>query len=413
MPAIFFDDAGGLLGPLTDLRPSFAVRTGALTTRERVTRLLGLTVIGLWVRREHEAMARSRVGEVAINAEPGAQGGGNGVLLVNGRCVLPPEGVAGLRVGEWIEAEGACVAARVDAGGAGKFLRGMMACSGAAELLGVPTRSLTGAAAGMISRPWHVRSFRDSCIAADLRMLHASVDADVTAAHDGVIEFGHHPFTVHKTARIYPGVVLDHESGPIVIDEGAVIRPAATIVGPAYIGAHSTVLDRAIVKGNTAIGPHCKVAGEVGGTIFHGYANKAHDGHLGDSWVGKWANLGAGTTNSNLLNTYGEVTMRATPGSAMEKTGQQFMGAIIGDHVKTAICTRIMTGTVMGTGVMYAATAAASGTVPGFAWCTDGGQKSFRLEKFVEIGKAVMARRKVTAGEAYWARVAELHGRAG
>jgi hypothetical protein len=46
------------------------------------------------------------------------------------------------------------------------------------------------------------------------------------------------------------------------------------------------------------------------------------------------------------LNTYGEVIMRAAPESPLERTGEQFMGAIIGDHVKTAISTRIMTGAV-------------------------------------------------------------------
>ncbi|MFT3685650.1 MAG: hypothetical protein QM783_12110 [Phycisphaerales bacterium] len=82
-------------------------------------------------------------------------------------------------------------------------------------------------------------------------------------------------------------------------------------MGPAYIGSHSTVIERTLVKAHSSIGPWCKVAGEVGGVVFQGFANKAHDGHLGDAFVGEWSNLGAGTTNSNLLNTYGEVTMRS------------------------------------------------------------------------------------------------------
>jgi UDP-N-acetylglucosamine diphosphorylase/glucosamine-1-phosphate N-acetyltransferase len=417
--AWLFDDGGGVLSPLTDLRPVFAVRTGALTTRERLAALLGVTWAGLWVRPAHEAMARSRVGEVPINAVPTAADAeaGGGVLLVNGRCVLPAvasdgRGIEGLKPGEFLEAEGVCVAACLSPAAAGEFLRGLaggrMLPTGAR---GISAAGGTGGAA-VLSRPWHVRTYRDACIAADLGLLVPRVlgVGGASAVPSGVMAIGGKGLAIHPTAKVYPGVVLDCEAGAVVIDEHAVLRPACTVIGPAYIGAHSTVLDRAIVKGNTAIGPQCKVAGEVGGTIFHGFANKAHDGHLGDAWVGKWANLGAGTTNSNLLNTYGEVTMRATPTGKMERTGQQFMGAIIGDHVKTAICTRIMTGTLIGTGAMIATSAAASGTVPAFAWCTDEGRQSFRLDKFVQIAKTVMSRRKVEAGEAYWAAVGALHG---
>jgi hypothetical protein len=151
------------------------------------------------------------------------------------------------------------------------------------------------------------------------------------------------------------------------------------------------------------------VAGEVSGVIFQGYSNKAHDGFLGDSWVGEWVNLGAGTTNSNLLNTYGEVIMRATPESPLERTGEQFMGAIIGDHVKTAICTRIMTGSSIGTGAMIATTAAVTGAVPGFAWCTDEGRRHYSLHKFGQAAKAVMGRRQVVPSKAYADRIAEVH----
>ena len=96
----------------------------------------------------------------------------------------------------------------------------------------------------------------------------------------------------------------------IVIADHAVIRPGATIIGPAYIGEHATVLERALIKAHTAVGPWCKVSGEVGGSIFQAYSNKGHEGHLGDSYVGEWVNLGAATTNSNLLNTYSEVVAK-------------------------------------------------------------------------------------------------------
>ena len=181
------------------------------------------------------------------------------------------------------------------------------------------------------------------------------------------------------------------------------------ICGPCSVGAGATVLDRALIRPNTVIGPRCKVGGEVGSTIFQGYANKAHDGYLGDSWVGKWANLGAGTVGSNLLNTYGEVTMRTEVDGPRHRTGLRFLGAIIGDHVKTAISTRIMTGSVLGTGAMVATSAPPPDTVRRFAWLTDDGERSYRLGKFLEVMNAVMARRDRIPSRAYAAAVEALH----
>jgi bifunctional N-acetylglucosamine-1-phosphate-uridyltransferase/glucosamine-1-phosphate-acetyltransferase GlmU-like protein len=183
------------------------------------------------------------------------------------------------------------------------------------------------------------------------------------------------------------------------------------LCGPCSIGPGSTVLDRALLKAHTVIGPMCKVAGEVGATIFQGYANKAHDGHLGDSWVGKWVNLGAGTINSNLLNTYGEITSRAEPDGPRHHTGLTFFGTIFGDHVKTAINTRIMTGAVIGTGAMIATTAAPPTIVRRFAWLTDDGEKTYRFNKFVEVMEAMMMRRGVEPNEAYMSALKELYDR--
>ena len=401
-PAIFFDDGLGLLSPLTDLRGAFDVRTGALTTRERWCRALGLRVAALFVPAHLAAMVGEQHAGTPVNAAPG----GGEVLVVNGRWVLPHAAAAALSVGEAMVcgASGVLLAARVAASDvAALAARGWKAD-------GLRARAVADAA--LLTRPWHVRTFRDAALDCDLGLLAKSIPAAIVPQHVTIVPGS--PIVVAASARVCPGVIFDAEAGAIVIDEHAVVRPGASLIGPVYVGPHSTVLDRALIKGHTAIGPWCKVAGEVGGTIFQGFANKTHDGHLGDSWVGEWANLGAGTTNSNLLNTYGEVTCRAFGAGARgavgpnERTGLQFLGAIIGDHVKTAICTRMMTGCVLGTGCMVATTAAAAGTVAPFSWCTDAGVKPFRHDKFVEVARAAMGRRKVVPGPAYLARLAAM-----
>ncbi len=83
-------------------------------------------------------------------------------------------------------------------------------------------------------------------------------------------------------------------------------------------------------------------------SVFLGYANKSHDGFVGHSVLGHWVNLGAGTTTSNLKNTYGEVRLEVA-GHRIE-TGRLNLGTLFGDHAKTAIGTMLSTGTVVSAG---------------------------------------------------------------
>lgn len=394
--AVVFEDGRGELGPLTDLRASFEVRTGALTTLERLQRVMD--VVGVWARPEIVEVTRERVG-VACN-DAGALG--DDVVLINGRAALPVEGVESLRAGEAIvasEGEGGEVVLAARLGRA--EAEGLLQDGGLGA--GVARRSAAGAA--LLQRSWDVIRWRDAALDFDLKLLTKGLAP--AAPLPGVTVLGSAVF-LGSGARVDAGAILDARDGAIVLDAGAVVRPGAIVTGPAYIGAGSTVLERAHLKAHTAIGPVCKVGGEVGGTIFQGWANKAHEGHLGDSWVGEWANLGAGTTNSNLLNTYGEVVATVGPGRSRERTGLNFLGVIIGDHVKTAIMTRIMTGSVFGTGAMIAHPAPVN-VVQRFDWLTAERRQSFRFEKFMEVARAMMARRKLAPSEAVEARLGALH----
>ncbi len=417
---VVFDDGRGELSPLTDLRPAFDVRTGAMTTLERLKLYLAMIPAALIVPSSLQELARQRFSE-SVNPPLDVAGP---VLLVSGRCVLPPDGLTRMAMGEMmVEAEsGMLIAAHVAGTEVERVLGG--------DLSGLARAEVSGSV--LLSRPWHVRRFRDRAIALDLRLLReaAAMSAGPDRGEsrelfesstertgydevkDGPRVLGSEGVTILRGACVYPGTILDCEHGPIFVDRNATVRPGAVLIGPCYVGVSSGVLERATIRPNTVIGPSCKVGGEVGGTIFQGFSNKAHDGYLGDSFVGEWVNLGAGTTGSNLLNTYGEITAKATAGGKNERTGEQFLGSIIGDHVKTAICTRLMTGSLLHTGGMFATTAPVVGTTRPFAWATDDRVQTYRLDKFLEVARAMMARRKVEPTDAYVARLAALHAAA-
>ena len=410
IPAIVFDDVYGSLTPLDDLRPRALIRSGGHTMLTRHQHVLDLAFSAAFVPAASAALAYeqfaaagqslavNRVPEELIHAD-------QPILLINSRCVLPWPLLRHIALGTALLEEDTnhIVAALVDA----KSCEALLPTLSGGGTAGLVTETMPGPA--LISRPWHIRHFRDAAISTDLATLQRHQENLQSVPACTVI--GMRPLTIAATAKVYPGTIFDCESGGIHISDDAIIRPGCTIIGPAIIGQGTIVLDRTVIKANTAIGPQCKVAGEIGGTIFQGFANKSHEGHLGDSWIGQWTNLGAGTTNSNLLNTYGEVIMKHLPGGQSERTGHQFMGCILGDHVKMAICTRIMTGAIVHTGAMWAASQPVSGCVPPFAWVTDStppGIKIFRADKFLEIAKIVMARRNITISPEYASTIATM-----
>lgn len=149
-----------------------------------------------------------------------------------------------------------------------------------------------------------------------------------------------------KNVQIHPTVCMDTEEGEIIIDEGTTIAPFVYLKGPLYVGRNCKIIERTSIKDMCHIGHHCKVGGEVEYSIMEPYSNKQHHGFLGHSWIGSWVNMGAGTSNSDLKNTYGEVTIEYQ--GRRVSTGMQFMGCIIGDYSKTAINTSIFTGKIIG-----------------------------------------------------------------
>ena len=193
---------------------------------------------------------------------------------------------------------------------------------------------------------------------------------------------------------IEPFVILDATDGPILIRRGATIAAFSRIVGPCYIGEDSHIVGDAI-RG-CSIGDVCKVRGEIASTVMLGHSNKGHTGFVGSSYIGRWVNLGAGTTTSNLKNTYGPVQMWTPDG--IRDTGLQFLGSLIGDHAKTGIGTMLTTGCVVGTGANIYGAQSTPKYIPPFSWGDSEPYARFESSKFIEVAERMMARRHVTLG---------------
>jgi NDP-sugar pyrophosphorylase family protein len=167
------------------------------------------------------------------------------------------------------------------------------------------------------------------------------------------------------------------------------VRSGTRLEGPTYVGAGTRVLG-GFVRGSV-FGPECRVRGEIASTVFLGYSNKAHDGFVGHSVVGHWVNLGAGTTTSNLKNTYGPVRLEVS--GAKIETGRTNLGTLFGDHAKTAIGTMLATGSVVGAGANVFGATVPPRHVPAFAWGCTGDRVT--EDGFLSIARRVLARREV------------------
>lgn len=200
-------------------------------------------------------------------------------------------------------------------------------------LTALPRQEVGG---GIVRRPWDLIDRTGKQIAADFA---GAFDPSLVGLRPpGVAVVGPADrLFIDPTAAVDPMVVIDTTPGPVVICAHAVVTAFSRLEGPCFVGPGTHVFG-ATVKGGCSFGPHCRVGGEVEASVLQGYANKAHDGFLGHSFVGEWVNLAAGTHTSDLRNDYGPVA----------PTGRLKAGTIFGDHAKTGLGVLLNCGSVVG-----------------------------------------------------------------
>jgi UDP-N-acetylglucosamine diphosphorylase / glucose-1-phosphate thymidylyltransferase / UDP-N-acetylgalactosamine diphosphorylase / glucosamine-1-phosphate N-acetyltransferase / galactosamine-1-phosphate N-acetyltransferase len=196
----------------------------------------------------------------------------------------------------------------------------------------------------IISFPWHIFQLNDYALRQDFLLLTATNTTQILndtnrALHAEDIFIG-------KAVQINH-CILNANTGPIYIDDNAEIMEGSMIRGPFYLGKNSVAKMGSKIYGATSVGPNCVIGGEIKNSVLFGNSNKAHDGYLGDSVIGEWCNLGAGTSNSNVKNTGGNV------GYTLEKDTQAIFagnkaGLLMGDYSRAAINSSFNTGTVVG-----------------------------------------------------------------
>jgi UDP-N-acetylglucosamine diphosphorylase / glucose-1-phosphate thymidylyltransferase / UDP-N-acetylgalactosamine diphosphorylase / glucosamine-1-phosphate N-acetyltransferase / galactosamine-1-phosphate N-acetyltransferase len=195
-----------------------------------------------------------------------------------------------------------------------------------------------------------------------------------------------------------PGVVFGNHLGPIWIGAQTEIEPHTYLEGPLYIGSNCRIKAGTRLYGGCALGPQCRVAGEISNSIFQSYANKQHDGFLGNSIIGSWVNLGADTRNSNLKNDYGKIKVQV--GASLIDTGERYIGLMCGDHTKTGINTMFNSGTVVGVAANVYGAGYPPRFIGSFQWGGAEGFKTGLLDRTLVAARLAMQRRECTLSAA-------------
>ena len=160
---------------------------------------------------------------------------------------------------------------------------------------------------------------------------------------------------------------LNASEGPIYIGKDAIVMEGTSIRGPFVLGQKGVVKMNASIYGATTIGPYCLAGGEIKNSVLMGFSNKGHEGYLGDSIIGYWCNIGAGTCNSNLKNTAGIIQMWNEFKQEWEEVGHK-MGMLMGDYSRFAIQSSINTGSYIGVSANIFGNGLLPKHLPNFTW---------------------------------------------
>lgn len=163
---------------------------------------------------------------------------------------------------------------------------------------------------------------------------------------------------VHRTARVFDSAYFGE----------------AVIIGP-----RTEVRQCAFVRGNALVGADCVVGNstELKNVILFDHVQVPHYNYVGDSVLGYYSHMGAGSITSNVKSDKTLVHVKGTNPDTQERfdidTGLKKFGAMLGDHVEVGCNSVLNPGSVIGRNTNIYPLSPVRGYVPeGSIWKTGG-----------------------------------------
>ena len=148
---------------------------------------------------------------------------------------------------------------------------------------------------------------------------------------------------IAKSAKVFDSAYLGEY---LIVDEEAEIRQCAFIRGNAIVG-------KGAVVGNST---------ELKNVVLFNKVQVPHYNYVGDSVLGNYAHMGAGSITSNVKSDKKLVVVKN--GSEQIETGFKKFGAMLGDHVEVGCNSVLNPGTVIGRWSNIYPTSCVRGCIP-------------------------------------------------
>lgn len=137
-------------------------------------------------------------------------------------------------------------------------------------------------------------------------------------------------------------------SPQVWVHKTAAVAPTAFLGAPCIIGANTEVRHCAFIRGAALVGENCVVGNsvELKNVILFDHVQTPHYNYVGDSILGYYSHMGAGSITSNVKSDKTPVVVHGQGEDV--PTGLKKMGAMLGDHVEVGCNSVLNPGTVIG-----------------------------------------------------------------
>lgn len=151
---------------------------------------------------------------------------------------------------------------------------------------------------------------------------------------------GNETLYVTKSVCLGRDIFLKISGYGIFLGAGTILEPAAFIQSPVIVGEKCEIRHGAYLRGNVIVGDKSVLGHttEVKNSIIMNHSGAGHFSYIGDSIIGNYVNLGAGTILANLEfrdiedKKYNhKKTIKINDGNSFIETEMFKLGAIIGD----------------------------------------------------------------------------------
>ena len=214
-------------------------------------------------------------------------------------------------------------------------------------------------------------------------------DLDHTLAGDYLRQFTY-PWEALKGIKDFIlelGPTLDTEeyeqvSENVWVHKTAKVFPTAYLGAPCIIGPNTEVRHGAFIRSSALVGEDCVVGNsvELKNVILFDHVQTPHYNYVGDSILGYYSHMGAGSITSNVKSDKKLVVVKN--GEEKIETGVKKFGAMLGDHVEVGCNAVLNPGTVIGRHCRVYPTSCVRGVLPEASiWKNDGTVVQIKEEK--------------------------------